>query len=70
MVGGKILPGEHSLPQAQLYNRFRCVYVCVWVYFHQCVHLWLPEQGMAAFAAVPCSGMAASAVYAFILLLF
>lgn len=26
MVGGKILPGEHSLPQAQLYKRLRCVY--------------------------------------------
>ena len=25
MVGGKILPREHSLPQAQLYNRLRCV---------------------------------------------
>lgn len=29
MVGGKILPRERSLPQAQLYNRFRCVYACV-----------------------------------------
>jgi len=29
MAGGKILPREHSLPQAQLYNRLRCVYaVC------------------------------------------
>lgn len=43
IVGGKILPGEHSLPQAQLYNRFRCVRVC----FHECVcgclnRVWLP----------------------------
>lgn len=29
MVGGKILPREHSLPQAQLYNRLRCVCACV-----------------------------------------
>lgn len=36
MVGGKILPGEHSLPQAQLYNRFRCVYVCVGVFSSVC----------------------------------
>ncbi len=33
MVGGKILPRERPLPQAQLYNRLRCVYVraCVCV---------------------------------------
>lgn len=38
MVGGKILPREHSLPQAQLYNRLRCVYVHVWypVQMHDC----------------------------------
>lgn len=48
IVGGKILPGEHSLPQAQLYNRFRCVRVCACVFSWVC--LWLPEQGMAAFA--------------------
>lgn len=40
MVGGKILPRERPLPQAQLYNRLRCVYVracvcvCVWSACH------------------------------------
>lgn len=49
MVGGKILPGEHSLPQAQLYNRFRCVYVCVCgcIFISVCIcgclnRAWLP----------------------------
>lgn len=42
MVGGKILPGEPSLPQAQLYNRLRCVYACACVCAVCLCKAWLP----------------------------